>query len=404
MNNQREIDSLLMTIHALTEVDTKYSREQLSHGERFNLFKEMNLETDEVRLHSIFLSLLLNPDKSHGQKGRYLKPFIEMLNERDSSNMSMNVDDAIVEIEKYIGPKSEERGGRIDIFIKDDNGNAVIVENKIYAGDQESQLKRYWNYCQDCMAKGSIKQVKLVYLTLFGKEASDWSTRDITKEDYICLSYKDDIIPWLIKCVELSACLPLVRETINQYIDVLRTLTYSDMENSNEVIKIMSQEQYLDAVFAIASNMNAMVDNIMNEILYPQLVAIADEKGLDLEFQKGSGWMTESWCGWSFKNPDWKYFKISFEFERKSLGRPIIGYHKKDQNIKRTDVACWDELSDRVTNIAKNNQNWIYRFFDKYQDWNTPETLKAIMDGKTMKIYLSGLLEEMISYSTGLDV
>lgn len=404
MDKNKMIDSLLSTIHALTVVDTKFRREQLSHGARFNLFKEMNLETDEVRLHSVFLSLLLDPGKSHGQKGRYLKPFIEMLNKRDSASMSMNVDDAIVEIEKYIGPKSGEKGGRIDIFIKDNNGNAVIIENKIYAGDQESQLKRYWNYCQDCIANGSIRQFKLVYLTLFGKEASDWSTGDLKEKDYLCISYKNDIIPWLSKCVELSACLPLIRETINQYIDVLRTLTYSDMENSNEVIKIMSQEQNLDAVFTIASNINAMIDNIINEILYPQLVAIANERGLELEFQKKSGWMTESYSGWSFKNPNWKYFKISVEFERKSLGSPIIGYHKKDDTIQRADVACWDELSNRVTNIAKNNQNWIYRILDKYQDWNTPETLKTIMDGKTMKSYLSDLLDEMISCSAGLDV
>lgn len=398
------VENLLTTVHAMTAVDTKYRQEQLSTGARFNLFKEMNLESDEVRMHSTFLSLLFDPKRSHGQKGKYLKPFIQMLNEKDTIGMSMDVDSAIVEVEKYIGPKTADRGGRIDIFIKDDYGNAVIIENKIYAGDQESQMKRYWNYGEDCVGKGTISQFKLVYLTLYGKEASDWSTRDITKDDYICLSYKDDIIPWLTKCVELSACQPLIRETINQYIAVLRTLTFSDMENTNEVLKIMSQEHNLDAVFAIASNMNTMIDNIMNEVLYPQLVEIAKERGLEIWFDKGSGWMTESWAGWSFKVPGWKYFEISVEFERKSLGRPIIGYHKKNTDIQRADIPCWNELSDRVTNVAKNNQNWIYRFFDKFQDWNTPETLKAIMDGKTMKTYISALLDEMISYSTGLDV
>ena len=426
MSIQDSMKNLLANVRALTIVDRKQREHQKSRGDSFNLFKEMNLDSDEVRLHSSFLAMLLDPGRSHGQLGRYLSPFVAMLNEKGPSAnstqaaedglgtdseilnpdgpMEMDADHAIAEVEKYIGPVDGDRGGRMDIFIKDERGNAIIIENKIYADDQNSQLKRYWNFAQDSMRSGSIRQYKLVYLTLDGRSASSESKAGLGEDDYMRLSYRQDIIPWLQRCVELSVTQPLIRETIRQYIDVLSTITHSDMENNNEVLSIMSQEDNIEAVFAIASNINTMIDNIMNNILRPQLAEIASERGFELHFNSGSGWMTESWVGWSMSNSRWKYFDIAFEFERKALGRPIIGFHKKSSSLVRADIPCWEELSARATTIAKNNQNWIYRYFTKYQDWNTPEALKAIMDGHTMKQYLSSLIDEQIRFAEGLDV
>ena len=47
------------------------------------------------------------------------------------------------------------------------------------------------------------------------------------------------------------------------------------MDKSNEILKVMSKEDYLDAIFVIANNINGMICDIINNKLYPQLCCIA---------------------------------------------------------------------------------------------------------------------------------
>ena len=66
----------------------------------------------------------------------------------------------------------------------------------------------------------------ILYLTPDGRYASDDSGRGV---DYRCISYKKTIIEWLGQCVGIAVHRPLVRETINQYINYLKQLTGQDM-------------------------------------------------------------------------------------------------------------------------------------------------------------------------------
>ena len=100
----------------------------------------------------------------------------------------------------------------------EDGEYAIIIENKIYAIDQYHQLLRYNNYGKQRFPKG----FKLIYLTLDGHEASKDSLGD-NEIDYHCISYKGHILNWLSKCVMLAYDKPLVRETISQYITLIKT-------------------------------------------------------------------------------------------------------------------------------------------------------------------------------------
>lgn len=399
-----QIRQLLNEIQRLTVKNEALRKEKLAKGETFNLFSELGMSTDEVHLHSAFLAMLLNPRSNHGQQDKFLIPFVKMLDEKSQHLSPLNMDTSNAEayIEYYIGPVRGEHGGRLDIYITDKRKCRVVIENKIGAGDQPKQLKRYWNFAQE-KCKRDPNKYRIVYLTLDGHEPSETSTSGLKQADYICLSYKTDILPWLEQCVALSVRQPLLRETVNQYIEIIKQLTYSDMENTNDVLKIMSKEEYLDAVFAIANNVNAMIDNIMNDILYPQLKSLAEEKGFTLLFEKGAGWMTESYVGWCFVNPEWKHFNLKMEFEKRGLGDLIIGFCIKEGQ-KREEIECWDELWERTTTIAKNNLYWIYRKFPQYEWWDNPRSLKAITDGRTMVNVIGQAIDEFIQYANGLDV
>ena len=104
----------------------------------------IELTSDEVRLHSKFLAELLNPKGSHGQGSKFLDLFIQQF---DIKNVDSET--SKVSVEESIGNKTPTTGGRIDILIEDTNKHTIIIENKIYASDQENQLLRYYNYSRD---------------------------------------------------------------------------------------------------------------------------------------------------------------------------------------------------------------------------------------------------------------
>ncbi len=404
-----ELEKLLNAIKEIIDREKTLQEAKRARGENFNIFNVMGVSTSEVKLHSAFIAELLNPYGNHGLGEKFLKIFIDEISNKsvgDDSKRGFIFDTLSIKnviVEKDIGPIKGDHGGRIDICIEDNNGCYVIIENKIYAGDQDNQMKRYWNYAQE-KCKSDKNRYRLVYLTLDGHEPSEGSLCGLKSDDYICLSYKYDIISWLNQCVGLSVRHPLVRETIIQYIETLKQLTYSDMndmDNQNDVLEIMSKKEYLDTLFVIANNLNGVICNIINKTLRPQLMSLAKTKGLELSFVENNGWMTDSYAGWSFCHPEWKNFYIQMEFEKRGLSNLIIGFHKKD-NKKREDIKCWDELWGRVTSKDKINQNWIWRDFYP-SNWNTPDSLKDIIDGKMIE-RISEEIGKLIECTQGLDV
>src|SRR5690606_8756768 len=156
----------------------------------------LGMETAEVKTHSKLLAELLNPNGSHLQGDIFLKLFVEYLNNLktseknfflpDDHKIQLNTEKSIVQIEKHIGKRNDDEGGRIDICIIEDESakqNLICIENKIYAGEQDKQMQRYGNY-----AKNYTKS-HLFYLTLWGNETN-------TKGDEVVypISYKTHIL------------------------------------------------------------------------------------------------------------------------------------------------------------------------------------------------------------------
>ncbi len=185
-------------------------------GADFNIFRIINVTSDEVK-HSAYLAELLNPKGSHGQGDIFLRLFLKKFGIEN-----FHSETAIAIVEKHVGPVTETEGGRIDILIGDHRGNQIIIENKIYAPDRDNQLIRYSNY----------NKKHLFYLTLYGGDASERSRMNSSfsvslksGEDYKLLSYKTDILEWLELCHKESVSMPLLREGIAHYINLIKHLT-----------------------------------------------------------------------------------------------------------------------------------------------------------------------------------
>ena len=171
-------------------------------GEHFNIFAVCGVNHYEVK-HSLIIAELLNPQGSHGQGSLFLDAFLSSF----YSDFNFRSEGVSVVTEYDI------HNGRIDILIRNSIGQAIIIENKIYAQDQYEQLKRYNHYAHNHFGDG---QYEILYLTLYGEEPSKASTGD-KYIPYRTISYATTIVEWLEDCIKLTARLPIIRETLIQY-------------------------------------------------------------------------------------------------------------------------------------------------------------------------------------------
>lgn len=403
-----DIINILNQVRIVSQKIKEQRKEKFERGESFNIFNDLGFMSDEVHLHSMFLANLLNPKGSHGQRGKFLEAFLKMLQKSFPaiSADSLELDTAIasVEVEKYIGRQTDSEGGRIDIYLTDGK-HSIIIENKIYAGDQHHQMLRYWNYGMSQKGNDTEKSFVLIYLTLDGCSPSkDSLGEDLKENDIVCLSYKSDIRGWLDRCVELASRTPLVRETINQYISTIDILTNNVMEDNKELLDILSKEENLDAIYDIANNKNIVVNRFINEVFIPKLRDLAESKGLTMGDNCTENWMEESWAGASFYNPKWKYLKLAFEFEHKGLVFLIFGFRPKDEDgVKREDVKDWEKVQKNYSTKDVNNQSWIWKDFNGNQYWDNASGIKDLLNGKTLNDF-SRMFDEAIDSVKGLDI
>jgi len=200
-------------------IKEKHDEVARANGERFNVFSVLGVESVEVK-HSAFLAELLNPNGAHSQGAVFLRLFFDMLRSKFSDKFHW-LDDGINDFE-VTAEAHREGYGRIDILLEKD-GKCMVIENKIYAGDQERQLGRYYDYAK---AKLDAKDVAVIYLTLWGSDASEQTRgKDLPEEKLLCVSYSEDIINWLDGCLKETVRLAHIRETLFQYQALLKQLT-----------------------------------------------------------------------------------------------------------------------------------------------------------------------------------
>lgn len=210
-------------------------QDQLSKakGETFNVFDILGLQTNEVRTHSAFIAELLTPTGSHMMGTTFLDSFLKRLNHQ----VDFDTNSATAIVEYYIGPinKNQTIGGRIDILLRDGANQTISIENKIDAGDQDKQIVRYYNYNSD--------RNTVIYLTKFGDEPSENSKGDlIAGEDYIVISYQNQILDWLEDCQALAYDQPIVRESIKQYKILIQKITHTlNNEEDKELNALVTQ-------------------------------------------------------------------------------------------------------------------------------------------------------------------
>ncbi len=318
-------------ISELNGIRFKCHHEKASSGFHFNIFEILNLSTNEVRTHSAFISELLNRKGRHGQGDAFLKLFLNLIEIQNFDTRNSRV-----EIETYIGEINDDKteGGRLDIFIATKNSPNIIIENKIYAGDQTNQLLRYSNFDPSAI---------LIYLTLDGRNSSE----QFEGQNVISLSYSQDVTRWLEECILITNQIPVIKETLFQYLNLIRKLTqqYALEDMEKEIYALLLKNP--DYALTIQDSFNAYnaIKTKIRKSFFERIKEIYSDR-ISVES--------------SMTNVSKDLF-ISLCFDEDSSG-VYIGYrlHQSGWKINNSELArkCSDFLRS-VDRRFKSNKNWI---------------------------------------------
>lgn len=269
-NSIKDLFSQLLALHHAEQERLKKEEEE---GKCFNVFSALNMCSDEVRLHSRLLATLLNPEANHGLGNEFLKLFLIALGLPE--DYITHCKEQIVE--RPIGEVTETNGGRIDIILED-REHAVIIENKIYAGDQPNQLLRYYNYGVKTFGENNFK---LVYLTLYGSDPSPYSLGGEHFE-FIKLSYAQDILKLLEDFVPTQPQKP-VHRTIKDYITIIKQLTHQDMETKYQqsIIEEAIKSDYIDVTSELLLLNEQIGDKLIKDHIIEPLIGLGFKQRQD---------------------------------------------------------------------------------------------------------------------------
>lgn len=235
--NFKKLEKRLITLYG--KINTIEAIEK-HRGTKFNIFRILGMERREVNTHSYFIYELINPEGTHFQGNKYLKIFIETV---------LNIKDFDFDGVKVGRETFTNTNRRIDFTIEN-NTYYIAIEMKIDAGDQNEQLSDYHKH-----AKNQNKEVKVYYLTLDGREASEKSLCGI--KECKLISFSNHLIDFLEISIEKSANLPIIRESLIQYKYLIEKITNQSTEEVKmEVVKIIDSPEMAQAANEMSKSLS----------------------------------------------------------------------------------------------------------------------------------------------------
>lgn len=350
---KNEIRKIQKILDKIDIINFKYKKVIKNDPNNFNIFSLLRKESDEVYLHSKFIFELLNPDGTHRQGEKFLKLFLKTINIKEFSLSNITI-------------KKEYKN--IDIYLTN-NVQSIIIENKIHARDQNKQLERY----VEIIKKEGVENIKVIYLTLYGHDPSLESLGEIDKKNLFLASYNTDIDKWLELCVKECSLLPRIRETIEQYRQLIEKLTG----------KSQSQGYIMEISNMLMNKKNIRIASDLNEAFTKAKISIQVDFWASLEKElknKGLKIFDEYTCSeenvknFYLKSRNNKYYGIVIKVENLGgNGNVFYNFEIEDSvyhgfNIMSND-ADWGTNKESKFNYLSDIVNKIDSNFERNEYW-----------------------------------
>ena len=397
-----QISNILKQVRLLK---SKYDELAAVTGEQFNVFSILGVEADEVRTHSAFLVDLLNPQGSHRQGDAFQKLFLKVA--LNHSRPDEYGDSGLFQVRK----EASTDQGQIDILLENKEA-CIVVENKIYAGDQSLQLARYYEAAE---SKGfSKEQIELVYLTLDGSPPSTEALGYLPEDSVKCLSYSEDIINWLEECMKLQEVQRIapIREIVFQYRGLLKELTgqSTNTRYSMELTELLIKDKNYELIPHLEQALLEL--KVQTQLKFWQELANimpkkVDQSGIhddqEKEASEGNirhfytGSRDRLWYGTTFKldSFSWKQTEIALRVELGQKGWIFYGFilFEDGKRVKSCDNKKFDSHAEKLPDYDFTRNNWWLGWKWPKKDLGFPveypgseaETLLFLLDDKRRK-------------------
>ena len=315
----------------------------------YNIFTLFYKFSDEVNLHSNFIASLLDPNGDHYKGDLFLKLFLE----------TCGIDDFSIDTSRATVFKEFKH---IDIYISDGKKH-IILENKVYAKDQPTQIARYIEAIKKEGAED--EDIYVLYLhpdgelpkgdSLGGYKLNQDNTK-LEKEgssiNFKVISYDKEILEWIDRCKNEVSNITDLNVFLSQYKDVIEMIydRYKRIDKMETAKFVEIFKENYTAVSEIANNYQETRKKIIDEFfekLSEKLKKVYNENCYKIGGEKIA---SNKYCQpIKIESTNWDLFNFAIEFMGANLTNPIMGFVKKDKTI---------DLS-KIDNTKKADDFWI---------------------------------------------
>jgi len=321
------MDEINLLLASIDKIESNHKALNQSEALGFNIFSILLKSGDEVNLHTKFIYELLNPKGRHHQGSLFLDLFLDEL----------SIAKTTASIEAF---REKEN---IDILLQSLN-RAIIIENKIHTQDHSLQLSRYWEHIKSQGYDAS--NIHLIYLTLLGEKPLETSMQ----HKVISVSYRKEITSWLKKSIESVAAIPILKETLVQYLNLIEELT----ESSNKRGKTMALKTLL------------LKDNNLQTII--ALSSAVNEAKIEVQFNFWQTLLSKLFSTYAFS-----FYNINTD---KGLEESIRRYYELQKNGK--DYGIEYQVEENLYFFVELRSNLYYGFYVEDVSLLQPQQQEAL--------------------------
>ena len=304
----------------------------------YNIFTLFHKFSDEVNLHSNFIASLLDPNGDHYKGDLFLKLFLETCGIDD-----FDIDTSMATVFKEFK--------HIDIYISDGKKH-IILENKVYAKDQPTQIARYIKAIQNKDAEVKDEDICVLYLHPDGElpdkqSFGDYHARLLGENPSIkfkVISYGKEILEWIDKCKNEVSNITDLNVFLSQYKDVIEMIydrykRIDEMETAN-LVEIF-KENYT-AVSEIANNYQEMRKKIIDKFFKNVKENLEKDEAIKGTYSielNSVAYRPIVIKNTTSQDEKWKKFYFTVEFQKSSTySIPFVGFRRVDENIDATKL------------------------------------------------------------------
>ena len=356
----------------------------------YNIFTLFHGFSDEVNLHSNFIASLLDPNGDHYKGDLFLKLFLE----------TCGIDDFSIDTSRATVFKEFKH---IDIYISDGKKH-IILENKVYAKDQPTQIARYIKAIQNEGAKD--EDICVLYLHPDGKlpnnqSFGDYHTRLLGENpsiEFKVISYGNEILKWIDRCKNEVSNITDLNVFLSQYKDVIEMIydRYKRIDEMETAKFVEIFKENYTAVSEIANNYQEMrkkiIDGFFKNVKDILENDLKDKYSIELNSVAYRPIIIKNTTS---QDEKWKKFYFTVEFQKSSTySEPLVGFRKDDD--KEVKVSDFDKPN--ITQLGEQT-----KYFLAYGKLFNDDICKNIIDDKPnpkgFAETIKGILEHFEKYN-----